>query len=65
MLIDSCKIIYPDDEEFIEDVKNNMSDYFKFYAKVRSGEVWNKEMGNSRIKELCEDIQKASGYVEI
>jgi hypothetical protein len=65
MLIDSCKSLYPDDEEFIEDVKNKISDYFKFYAKVRKGEVWNKEMGDNRVKELCEKIQNANEYKEI
>lgn len=65
MLIDSCKTVYPNDEEFIEDVKSNVSEYFKFCAKVRKGEVWNKEMGDNRVKELCEDIQKASQYSEV
>lgn len=65
MLINSCKEVYPDDEEFIEDVKNNISECFKFCAKVRVGEVWNKEMGDNRVKELCEDVQKAAQYKEV
>lgn len=65
MLIDSCKDAYPDDEEFIKDIKDNKSEYFAFYAKIRSGEVWNEDMGKSRVKELCEDIKKASEYKEI
>lgn len=65
MLINSCKEAYPDDEEFIDDVKNNVSEYFKFCAKVRIGEIWNKEMGDNRVKELCEDIQKAAQYSEV
>lgn len=65
MLINSCKEAYPDDEEFIEDIENNISEYFKFCAKVRVGEVWNKEMGDNRVKELCEDIKKAAQYKEV
>ena len=65
MLIKSCKIAYPNDEEFIEDVKSNVSEYFKFCAKVRRGEVWNKEMGDNRVKELCEDVQQAAQYKEV
>lgn len=65
MLINSCKMAYPNDEEFIEDVKSNVSEYFKFCAKVRKGEVWSKEMGDNRVKELCEDIQKAAQYKEV
>lgn len=64
-LINSCKSEYPDDEEFIEDVKNNISNYCKFRAKVRKGEVWNREMGDQRVKELCEDIQRATQYSEV
>ena len=60
LLLKSCEAAYPDDEEFIEDVKNNTSSYFKFRAKVRNGEVWNKEMGDLRVKELCEDIAQYS-----
>lgn len=65
MLIDSCKNAYPDDDEFIDEIKNNTSDYFKFYAKVRKGEVWSKEMGNNRLEELHKEIQKANGYKEV
>lgn len=64
MVIGACKAQYPD-EEFIADVKNNISEYFKFYAKVRSGETWNQEFSDSRVKELIEDLQNASGYKEV
>lgn len=63
LLIDFIKKEFPDDEEFITDVENNFSDYFKFYAKVRSGEVWNEELGNNRMKELQESVK--NGYREI
>ena len=65
MLIKSCQTAYPNDEEFIEDVKSNVSEYFKFCAKVRKGEVWNQEMGDNRVKELCEDVKKAAQYKEV
>lgn len=65
MMVDACEQEYGKDKWFIEDVKNNVSDYFKFYAKVRKGEVWTKELGDNRIKELTEEIQKAAGYSEV
>lgn len=64
MTIDSCRTEFPDDEEFIADVKQNISEYFKFYGKVRKGEVWNKEMGEDRIKELTEAFQKINQLLQ-
>ena len=65
MMIDDCEQEYGEDKWFIEDVKKDISNYFKFYAKVRKGEVWTKELGDNRIKELTEEIQRASGYSEV
>lgn len=65
MVIDSCKAEFSDDEEFIEEVKNNISDYLKFYAKVRTGEVWSKELGEEMIKKISDEIKAASGYKEV
>ena len=65
MILDSFEREFGEDAEFIVDITNNLSDYFKFYAKVRTGEVWTKELGDNRIKELTEEMQKASGYIEI
>lgn len=65
MMIDSFKAQFGEDKEFLEHIKNNTSDYFKFYAKVRKGEVWTKELGDNRIKELTDDIKKASEYESI
>ena len=65
MIVGSFESAFPNDKDLIEDVKNNISDYFKLYAKVRKGEIWNEEMGNNRVKELCDEIQKVSGYEEI
>lgn len=65
MNIDVLKKMYPDEEEFLEDITNNSADYFQFYAKVRVGEVWNEEMANKRLEELLQDIQKATAYKEV
>lgn len=64
LLINSCKEQDPD-EDFINDIKNNTSNYLKFRARVRNGEIWNKEMGNNRVKELSKDIQKLAKYTEV
>lgn len=65
MLLEACKIEFGDDEEFVKEVKDNSSDYLKFYAKVRNGEVWNKELGDAAIKKLSSDIKLASSYKEV
>ena len=65
MLMDSCKDVFGDDEEFLEEVKNNTSDYFKFYAKVRKGETWNKELGGAMVKKLTDEIHATSAYKEV
>lgn len=65
MMIDSFKAQFGEDKEFLEHIKNNTPDYFKFYAKVRKGELWTKELGDNRIKELTDDIKKASEYESI
>lgn len=38
-----------EDEEFYKDVENNISEYALFFAKVRQGEIWNKEMGKAAV----------------
>jgi hypothetical protein len=66
MLIEQCKEDFCEDsDEFVADVKSTISDYSKFYAKVRSGEVWNKELAEQRIKELAKEIEAAVGYQEV
>ena len=50
------------DEDFIEYLKNNSSDYLQFFAKVRKGEVWTKELGEQRMQELMEEIRITGGY---
>ena len=63
IIIDSCKSEFDDDEEdeeFYNDVKNNISDYALFYAKVREGEVWNEEMGKAAIQKITDEIKNNS-----
>ena len=62
IIIDSCKSEFDDeeDEEFYNDVKNNISDYASFYAKVRKGEVWNEEMGKAAIQKISDEIKNNS-----
>lgn len=65
MLLEACESEFGDDKEFVDEVKNNISDYFKFYAKVRKGEQWNREMGEAIVKKLTDDIVAASAYKEV
>ena len=65
MMIKNYQHEFGEDTEFVKDVKENIHDYFKFYAKVRVGETWNKELAEQRMKELNKELQEASGYREI
>lgn len=65
MMIKSFIAQFGEDKEFLDHIKDNTHDYFKFYAKVRSGETWNKELAEQRMKELNQELQEASGYREI
>ena len=49
-----------EDEEFYRDVENNISDYVLFFAKVRKGEVWNKEMGKAAVNKAVESLKNLS-----
>lgn len=61
MILDSCKSEFDDeDEEFYKDVENNISDYALFFAKVRKGEVWNKEMGKAAVNKAVEPLKNLS-----
>ena len=51
---------YIDGEEFYRDVENNISDYVLFFAKVRKGEVWNKEMGKAAVNKAVESLKNLS-----
>lgn len=63
MILASCKSEFDDgeeDEEFYKDVENNISDYVLFFAKVRKGEVWDKEMGETAINKAIEPLKNLS-----
>ena len=61
MILDSCKSEFDDeDEEFYKDVENNISVYALFFAKVRKGEVWNKEMGKAAVNKAVESLKNLS-----
>ena len=61
MILDSCKSEFDDeDEEFYKDVENNISDYALFFAKVRKGEVWNKEIGKAAVNKAVEQLKNLS-----
>ena len=64
MQIDVCKAI-DDDEGFIQYVKDTMPDSLKVLARVRKGEVWTREMGNARVKELTQELKQAAEYQEV
>ena len=65
MILDNCLKEFGEDAEFLYDIKNNTSDYFKFYAKVRKGEQWNKDLGDAMVKTLMDDIKAVSAYKEV
>lgn len=63
MILNSCKSEFGDgeeDEEFYKDVENNISDYALFFAKVRKGEVWDKEMGKAAVNKAVEQLKNLS-----
>lgn len=64
MTLDSCKAVF-DDDEFVDEVKANISDYIKVFAKVRKGEVWTEKMAEARLKEFGAEIREAKEYKEV
>lgn len=63
MILNSCESEFDDgeeNEEFYKDVENNISDYVLFFAKVRKGEVWNKEMGKAAVNKAVEQLKNPS-----
>lgn len=49
-----------EDEEFYKDVKDNISDYALFFAKIRKGETWNKEMSEVVVKKIIDSFKNSS-----
>lgn len=66
MVLDPCKSEFDDEEyeEFLKEVENNISDYILFFAKVRQGEVWNKEMGEAAVNNIGEQF-KIPSYEQV
>ena len=63
IILDTCKTEFDDREEveeFYKDVENNISDYVLFFAKVRKGEVWDKEMGKTAVNKAVEPLKNPS-----
>lgn len=55
IILNTYKTEYADgeeDEEFYKDVENNISEYALFFARVRQGEIWNKEMGKAAVNKV-------------
>lgn len=67
LIINSCKATFDDieeDNEFYQELEQTISSYAQFFAKVRYGETWNKEMGQAAIKQVTESINGCH-YVEV
>jgi hypothetical protein len=65
ILIESYRSMFGDDTWTINQIQQNPSHYAKFYAKVRTGEVWNEELGKKRLADLTEEIKQAAAYKEV
>ena len=49
-----------DAEEFKE-----LSEYFKFFVRVREGEVWTEKHGKERVEEIAAQINEHEEYTEV
>ena len=63
-LLDYCQSEFNDDE-YTQEVRDNIAEYLKIYVRIRKGEVWTKEMGDARVEELSKDINKSKEYQEV
>ena len=59
IIVESCRAVFgeDEDEEFYENVKENISQYALFYAKVRRDESWNKEMAEAASRKVLREIR--------
>ena len=63
IILDTYKTEYADgeeDKEFYKDVENNISEYALFFARVRQGEIWNKEMGKVAVNKVLGKLLNSS-----
>lgn len=59
MIIDSIKSEMMDEpDEFDKEFLENIEGHVRFYAKVREGEVWNKELAKAALEELTDSLYK-------
>lgn len=65
MIIDSYKNTFGEDDWLLEDLKNDINDLLKFYAKVRKDEVWNEEKGKAAVKKIVDELEEAIKYKEV
>lgn len=64
-LIEMFKKIIVEDLDDAAGLNIYVQDYVKFFAKVRTGEVWNKEMAEERVKELGGTVTDNNEYQEV
>lgn len=57
-----CESSEEDDSDLSRELRKYITDHAKFYAKVRKGEVWTKELG---LKELEKINNQAEEYKEV
>lgn len=60
-IVEADKELFADDENWREELRSKCI----FYAKVRTGEVWDKDKAEEAVRELSAAIKEANGYEEI
>ena len=59
IFVEACENELSDEEKnIVADIKENISDYLEFYAKIRTGETWNEEKGNNAVKKFSDNCYK-------
>ena len=59
IFIETCEDELSDKEKYIlANIKENISDYLEFYAKIRTGETWNEEKGNNAMRKFSDNCYK-------
>lgn len=60
-----CIMMQHNEDDDYEEFKSFLAEHVKFFAKVRTGEVWTEEMGKARVEELTKQIKAGDGYEEV
>ena len=59
IFIEACGNDLNDNEkDIVADIKENISDYLEFYAKIRTGETWNEDLGNNAMRKFSDNCYK-------